>query len=245
MKITPVTKELCRNLWQKWIDGEDIESEKELTSDESIIRKKCLSYFQRASKNADSKCIKRGSAMDADFCAELYYDVLPLSPSSHRFTLRHASDDAVWRRLTMFVIPDIVQLRWPIKRGDERDEDEHEDGRSHFWDKPQRNWLKSLWWYAHFANHGDKQQTKDFLGLISNHTDPIQHLVERAGRGGYRVEVNRDILGRLGSKDGFSVDELKRVMIINTAMLKLVEPQMHSREVRGYVDELLSKSRTR
>jgi len=240
MSIIPATRESCRVRWESWISGDPVGPDSQLASDERDIRNKCAPYFLKPKDGR--KHLKRGSSMDADFCVELYYEILSLS-SKNGFTLRLASDDSVWRRLTMFVVPDFVQIRWPIKLLNDSQEGQREDGRSHFWDNPQRNWLKSLWWYAHFAHQVDKSRTTKFLSRISNHTDPIQHLVERAGRSGYRVEVNREILGRLGSRDGCSVDELKRVMIINTAMMKLVEPQMHAKGVRGYVDELILKAK--
>jgi hypothetical protein len=242
MNITPFSREACRLLWDKWIDGQSVEYNATLTADEVEIRNKCSIYFRRNFSGRESKAGRRGSLIDADFCVELYYEVLPLSSPRSPFSLRFAADDSIWRRLTMCVVPDYVQLRWPIKQRVDAVEGE-EDARSHFWSNPQRNWLKSLWWYAHFADQGEKFRTSAFLKRISNHTDPIQHLVERAGRGGYRVEVNREILSRLGSGSGCSVEELKRLMIINTAMLKLVEPQMHSKGVRGYVDELLSRAK--
>jgi hypothetical protein len=240
MSILPATRESCRVRWESWISGDPVGPDSQLTSDERDVRNKCSSYFLKSRGGA--KQLKKGSSMDADFCTELYYEILSLH-SEDGFNLRLASDDSVWRRLTMFVLPDFVQIRWSIKLLKDSQGGQREDGRSHFWDNPQRNWLKSLWWYAHFAHQGDKSRTTKFLSRISNHTDPIQHLVERAGRGGYRVEVNREILSRLGSRDGCSTEELKKIMILNTAMMNLVEPQMHTKGVRGYVDELVSRAR--
>jgi hypothetical protein len=242
MNITPFSREASRLLWDKWIDGGSVECDASLTADENAVRNKCSAYFRRRSSGEQAKPALKGSLIDGDFCLELYFEILPLSSARNPFTLRLAADDSVWRRLTMCVVPDCVKLRWPLKQRVDTVEGE-EDGRSHFWSNPQRNWLKSLWWYAHFADRGGRGATSDFLKRISNHTDPIQHLVERAGRGGYKIEVNREILSRLGSKNGCSVEELKRIMIFNTALLKLVEPQMHAGGVKGYVDELLHKAK--
>lgn len=163
--------------------------------------------------------------VDWPFALELYFNILPLAGA---FTLREAADNDLWRRLTVQVIPDLVETRWPPKNGIH--------SKDHFWAKPQRNWLKSLWWYAHLScQSDDRSLTKSCLVLGS--TDSIQHIVERPGPGGFRVDLCRELMRRVGNKS-INVGRLKKILKLNTSRVCLVEPELYAGGIVGYVDSL-------
>jgi hypothetical protein len=218
MEIRRLDRRKCSELWG---DGRrhPIPDLQELTADEARIREKCLEAFSRYSELA-------GYKLDAAFAADMYFEILRFESG---FTLRLAADDRVWRRLSVQVLPDFVAQRWGI--GD--------DGafpRDHFWFKPQRIWLKCLWWYCHLARQTDKDSTVEVLNRGS--TDAIQAIVERPGSGGFRVDLSREIMKRLADKD-FSVETLKRIMKLNTAKACLIEPAFFAGGLVGYVDSLI------
>jgi len=190
-----------------------------LTPDEAGIREKCIEAFTRYS-------FLEGYKLDTAFAADLYFEILRIESG---FTLRLAADDLIWRRLSVQVLPDFVARRW--RRG--------ADGlfpRDHFWFKPQRVWLKCLWWYCHLARQNNKASTVEALNYGS--TDAIQAIVERPGSGGFRVDLSREIMKRLTDKN-FSVETLKRLMKLNTAKSCVIEPAFFVGGIAGYVDSLI------
>ena len=190
-----------------------------LSPDEVIIRLKCKDAFASYAELSAYK-------LDASVALSLYYEILSFEGG---FSLRSAADDAVWRRLSVQVLPDYVAVRWGASADGVLPGD-------HYWMKPQRVWLKCLWWYCHLSRQGTREETKKVLEFGS--TDAIQAVVERPGDGGFRVELCREIMKRL-THAGFSVEMLKRVMKLNTTRVCLVEPAFFSGGIPGYVDSLI------
>ena len=54
------------------------------------------------------------------------------------FANRVATNDDVWRYLSIYVIPDIVHSRWSLNA-------------DHFYKISRRIWLKTIWWYIHLS----------------------------------------------------------------------------------------------
>ena len=88
------------------------------------------------------------------------------------FNLRAAANDDFWRYLSIKVIPDVVAERWGY------------ENESHYWSKPARIWLRSIWWYVHLSWQGDMQTTAKVLEASCFTTDSILNLEERTGRKG-------------------------------------------------------------
>lgn len=109
----------------------------------------------------------------------LLYDYLWRVPG---FNLRAAANDDFWRYLSIKVIPDVVAERWGY------------DNESHYWSKPARIWLRSIWWYVHLSWQGDMQTTAKVLEAPCFTTDSILNLEERTGRKGTFINVYRYIM---------------------------------------------------
>lgn len=145
------------------------------------------------------------------------------------FTIRLASDNGVWRFLSLKVVPDLVYLRW-------------EDNAGRYWKETRRIWLKALWWYIHLSWQGSAQET--FETLKGNTTDEIVQLVERSGPSGYRIDLCREIMSFYGSLDTEqkkrSSQVFRRVMKLNTARIKVIEPGLFIGGEENYVKGLFN-----
>ena len=72
-----------------------------------------------------------------------------------------------------------------------------------------------------------------------NSTDTIVALVERCGRKGYRLDLYREIM-KQKSENGIGIDEFRKLMVLNSAKIKNINPSLTSRGIIGYVEELVS-----
>lgn len=160
---------------------------------------------------------------DLNFAVKLY-DVLT---NRHGLDPRSASDDGIWRYLSIQIVPDIVEQRWGLHEG-------------RFWKESRRIYLKTLWWYIYLSWQGDLDTT--YKALQSNTTDEIMQLVERSGPSGYRVELCREIMGYYSQMDNQlkkrSSNLFRRVMKLNTARSKVIEPSLGLGGEQDYVKEL-------
>lgn len=137
------------------------------------------------------------------------------------FTNRVASNDNVWRYLSLKVIPDIVHSRWGMNK-------------DHFYNKPRRIWLKQIYWYIELSYKKNKVTT---LKLIEkNSTDTIQNLVERPGLG-YQLKLYREIMYQYGLH-GHNVNKFRKIMKLNTARCMVTVPDLYEGGVKGYVTKL-------
>ena len=164
----------------------------------------------------------------------------------HRgFTLRQASDDGMWRFLTLKVVPHLVARRWPGDTGE------------HYYSRPTRNWLRSIWWYVYLSWQGDAGSTEKVLVSPNFSTDTILNLEERTGRKGTYVEVYRqimyrysiipvdrlkDINARLGRTDRHA-SLFRAVMKLNTARCLSLEPSLYPGGTGEYVKSLFNEFR--
>jgi hypothetical protein len=231
MDVQRFSKQAAKQLWETWLAGQPVAECPNLSKDERSFRGKLIEHAERAGGCSDP-------AIDIPIALELYYRLLPLCAG--HFTLGMASDDGIWRSLTMRVIPDYVAKRWGIKQT--KSNGEIVEQSSHFWSQPQRNWLKALWWYCHFADRGDADEasSEGLLRSIQSHSDAIQGLVERPGRKGFDVALNRELLSRLTNKT-MTVDKFKELLKINTAASRLTVPALCDGGAAGYVDSLILK----
>jgi hypothetical protein len=152
------------------------------------------------------------------------YDLLV---NKYYFNERQASDDGIWRYLSMKIVPDITFKRWGSNP-------------QRFYMESRRLWIKSLWWYIHLSWQGNYYKTYDILK--DNTTDELVQLVERSGPSGYRVMLCRKIMYYYGSVDpehkkrGSQI--FRRVMKLNTARSRVVEPALVIGGEEQYVKEL-------
>ena len=154
----------------------------------------------------------------------LLYDYLWNTPG---FNMRAAANEDFWRYLSVKVVPDVVSQRWG------------KDNESHYWSKPSRIWLRSIWWYVHLSWQGDIQNTARVLESKCFSTDTILNLEERTGRKGTYINVYRYIMyyysripqniidsynKRLPNKQ----DTLLRVIMrLNTAKVLVIDPALY------------------
>lgn len=179
----------------------------------------------------DIKEISRSVLAENPGAKEYAYDLAFAVPfyetitKKYGMTERYASNDGIWRYISLKVAPDIVLSRWG-----------HRDAR--FWKESRRIWLKALWWYVHLSWQENTENT--FLALKDNTADILVQLVERPGPQGYRVDVTREIMKKLASVPGLSnrATLFRKIMVLNTARLKVVEPALCNEGVAGYVRQL-------
>lgn len=165
----------------------------------------------------------------------LLYDYLWNMPG---FNMRAAANEDFWRYLSVKVVPDVVAQRWG------------KDNESHYWSKPTRIWLRSIWWYIHLSWQGDIQNTAHVLESECFSTDTILNLEERTGRKGTYINVYRYIMyyysripqnvidaynKRLPNKQ----DTLLRVIMrLNTAKVMVIDPALYLGGENEYVKSL-------
>ncbi|WP_080847930.1 hypothetical protein [Cytobacillus gottheilii] len=144
------------------------------------------------------------------------------------FNERLASQDDIWRYLSIVIIPEVVYKRHGLKAG-------------RYYENPRRIWLKSLWWYIHLSWQNTRKLTFDVLK--NNTTDTVAQLVERTGINGYRVDFTRELMSV------FHYDYLdvvgtqrtilfRRVLKLSTARTKIIEPSLVEGGINTYVKGL-------
>ncbi|WP_019680664.1 hypothetical protein [Ruminococcus flavefaciens] len=146
----------------------------------------------------------------------------------YNMSIRTAATDGVWRFLSNCVVPDLVNMRYNAS--------EHPD---RFWKKPKRIWLRVIWWYIHLSWQGDEESTRDILK--GNSTDEIAQLVDRCGNDGYRVDLYREMMRKYAEIDSDKkrTDEFfRRMMVLNTAKVQVIEPELVDGGEKQYIDDL-------
>lgn len=138
------------------------------------------------------------------------------------FTNRVATNDDIWRYLSICVIPDIVHSRWELN--EER-----------FYKSPRRIWLKALWWYIHLSWRGNEEETYNILK--DNTTDTVVQLVERPGIG-YHVEMYREIMYQYSFIQDSSREVFRRLLKLNTATILTTTPELVEGGIKKYVQDL-------
>lgn len=139
--------------------------------------------------------------------------------------LRTAADDGWWRFLSLRVLPDLVKSRWdsasPVR----------------FWKGRSRIWLRAIWWTVHLTWQGSEASTRKVLENVT--TDTVVQLVERPGKGGFRIDLTRQIFEMRRLRNP-SQDQFRAIMKLNTAQIVLKEPLLCEGGLFGYVDALFS-----
>ena len=148
--------------------------------------------------------------------------------NKYGMTIRTASSAGVWRFLSILVVPDIIDLRYGTGHPDR------------YWKKAKRLWLRVLWWYIHLSWQGDEASTAKVLK--DNSTDEILQLVDRCGRGGYRIELYRELMrqhAKLDAVERRKKQVFRKAMVLNTARVQVIEPGLVNGGERQYVSDLI------
>lgn len=149
-----------------------------------------------------------------------------------KIDMRIASSDDFWMHLSVEIIPDIVARRWGLSNED------------HFWKMSRRIWLKQIWWYVHLTWNNSIEETRSILMTKNMNTDIILNLVERSGRKGYFIDVQRLIVKYYSNLpyqyEAAARNIFRKVMILNTAKSLTIEPSLCVGGIEGYVKKLYS-----
>lgn len=139
--------------------------------------------------------------------------------------IRTAADDGWWRFLSLRVLPDLVKSRWdnapPVR----------------FWKGRSRIWLRALWWTVHLTWQGSEEKTRKMLEGVT--TDTVVQLVERPGKGGFRIDLTR-LIFKMRRLRNPTQDQFRAIMKLNTAQIVLKEPLFCEGGLSGYVDALFA-----
>ena len=189
------------------------------------LRKKLEDLYKKASQESGEY------NKDLMFALSLY-ELTRDETQEYYMTVIEAADASIWRYISVEVVPEIVMDRWKGK-GTKLPID-------HFYEKPNRIYLKSLWWYIHLAWQGDVEHTREILS--KNSTDTIVNLVERAGKAGYQVVLYREIMRLFADSDvavaPHDAGLFRKVMKMHTARFANLEPELCDGGVNGYVKGL-------
>lgn len=164
---------------------------------------------------------------DLYFALNLYYI---LSKGKFAMNIRDAANCNIWRFISLKVVPEIILQRWRGKNLEDR-----------YYRKPNRIYLKVLWWYIYLSEQDDMNQTENILK--NNTTDIVVQLVERSGQHGYRRELYRKIMYKYAEINRINTGKMdpnlfRKVMKLHTARLVTIEPSMAKGGITGYVEEL-------
>ncbi|MDG0032706.1 hypothetical protein MMB68_24465 [Priestia sp. Y58] len=172
----------------------------------------------------DGNAIK-GKEYDFDLAFGIRF--YSLMVSKYNFNERQASDDGVWRYISIYLIPDITYKRWGLNP-------------QRYYIASRRIWIKVLWWYIHLSWQGDTEST--FNILKDNTTDEMAQIVDRSGPSGYRVKLCRSIMYHYSNiavqKKKRGAQVFRRIMKLNTARSRVVEPALIIGGEEQYVKEL-------
>lgn len=185
----------------------------ELTSEYLQLRNKLLEVIPAFSGSEDQKAI-----YDVEVGLSLYRILMEAG-----FDVRSASNDGIWRHLSLSVIPDRVESRW-LHRPEAR-----------FWRSRSRIWLRALWWLVHLAWQGSESATRKALTGVT--TDMIVQIIERPGRHGFRVDLARSLFNIRKVNDATQT-QFRALMKLNTARVVVVEPAFFDGGIAGYAKSL-------
>lgn len=242
-QITGQWNQMSADKFNELILNWDAKISSGLNEDYRLLREDILLAKQKINDKVDTSeeyKTKKGYYMDL-FLAKELYQIL----QKYDFSLRMASNDQVWIYLCIKVFPDLVYSRYPGT--DKKDSDgtiiHLNINEERFWKTKRRIYLKVLWWYIYLSlqkNENGKEDLDETVKiLMSNSTDEIVQLVERSGTAGYRVDVYRSLMRYYADhRDRYDNRVFRKVMVLNTARTRIVEPDLLEGGVETYVKEL-------
>lgn len=164
-------------------------------------------------------------AYDVDYMFGI--KIFKLLTQKYEMTENQAGNDDIWRYIQLKVCPQIIKYRYGIKE-------------DRFYNKSRRIWLKTLWWYVFLAWRNDEQTTREILK--NNTTDTILNVIDRTGKYGYRRELYNEILYKKYLYKVIDRDQFRKIMILNTMKLQVIDPYLVDGGIKEYVEELFKES---
>lgn len=200
----------------------------EISSEYESLRKQLQDAWEKANEAvADKPAKKKGYLRDIQFAFRLY---VIFTEGKYAMTQREASDCGIWRYISVRVVPDIVLCRWESETS----------WPDRLYRKPNRIWLKIMWWYIYLSWQENIEDTA--MVLEQNTSDTISQLVERSGSHGYRPELYRKIIYRnylyYTEENGQDKNIFRKIMKLHTARAAVIEPELMSGGISGYVEGL-------
>ena len=218
MKWKELNVEEAHDRFQIYCVTKDID----FTSDYSEMRKDLCMIFEKALSEigiSDTEISQKNNSyqLDLKFGIKLYETL----NNKYGMNVRQASTPGIWRYLSVSVVPDLVEKRYGINHPDR------------FWKKAKRLWLRVLWWYIHLSWQGTEAETLRILK--DNSTDEILQLVDRCGRL-YRALMKKN--GEWDPLERRRKELFRKIMVLNTARVQVIEPALTERGEEGYVEAL-------
>lgn len=236
IEVKELTRDQAREAMKDWIMASDPDALPKVDDYWQNIREKL--------HDSDLKIMKLQNDHKNNYAIDVYMGLyLYVLLRQEEFTMRMASNDGLWRYMSLKVVPDLVEKRWG------------RDAEEHYWRKPSRIWLRSIWWYIHLSWQGDLKSTERLLLEDRFNTDTILNLEERTGRNGtyinvYRrimyyysiipAEVLKDAENELRHKDK-NVTLFRTVMKLNTARSISIDPSLYVGGEDGYAKSLFEE----
>jgi hypothetical protein len=211
-----ISKKEALSIWNEW--NESGYQLRKLSASENKFRNE-LQLIQKRHSHLIAK--NRNFEFDVKFAIDLH----KLFNAKGLSTLRIMSDDGFWRYISLVIAPDIVESR-------------HGHNPDYYFQKPNRVWLKSIWWLVYLSWQGTFELTETTLLSGKFSTDTTVAICERTGLEGTNIELYRAIIRKAYSIPKFGAMELRRVMKLNTVKSLVVEPSLSKGGLDGYVNSL-------
>lgn len=157
--------------------------------------------------------------------------------SRNGFTTVEASDDDIWRFISIKIFPDLTYLRYPDPEKEAREQGGRIN-RKRFFSHTRRIWIKTLWWYVHLSWQGSIEATRAVLA--ENGANIISHFIETPGRG-YRIDLYRALMQHYASRGDKSDKLFRSVAKLNGAECRNIEPALLPGGVAEYCCVLFDK----
>jgi hypothetical protein len=141
-----------------------------------------------------------------------------LRPGEEEFSVSDAANDDMWRYISVKIIPDLTNLRYPAKM----EQGSKNINKKRFYSGTRRIWIKTLWWYVFLSWQGDSSKTYEVLK--DNLVDNINKLIETPGKG-YRLSVYRALMLEYSSRQS-KAKYFAGVTKLNNVKCKTIEPSL-------------------
>ena len=233
MNIEKLSRGEAQEAMQDWL--ENYPQLPKVDKEYEQIRNDLHEINKRVREAANLKHISKGVDyfIDSNIAIELY----KYFAAKSWFTPRVAENDGFWRYLSIKVVPDMIAQRWG------------KDNAEHYYARPTRIWLRSLWWFIYHSWQGNIESTEKIV--FSDHftTDMLLNFEERSGRKGvcvaayrkiifYYSKLNSDIVSQYKKKHKNGDDLFRVVMKLNTARMLVMEPELCEGGADGYAKKL-------
>ena len=221
-------KELSRDESSSLFDSFCASDEFSYSQDYAGLREDMCLLFDNALKQIGITA-EQISQKNYSYQLDLQFGIKLYSTLNQKYgmNVRLAATEGIWRYLSVCVVPDLIEKRYG------------KDHPDRFWKKPKRLWLRVLWWYIYLSWQGSEKET--IAVLKDNSTDEILQLVDRCGRGGYRVDLYREMMlknSQLDPAERRKKQLFRKMMVLNTARVQVMEPELTVGGNRGYVKSL-------